>query len=103
MSMVTAIVSPTARPRPRMTAPAMPGPPLAKTTRVVSHFVAPSASAASRCESGTAASTSRTTAEMIGVIMMARMTPAVSSPVPVSTGPWKSGSHPKNFCSGGFR
>src|SRR5919202_1226281 len=76
MTIVTAIVSPTARPKPSMIAPAMPGAPLASTIRVVSHFVAPKASAASRCETGTAASTSRTTAVIIGVTMMASMQPA---------------------------
>ena len=83
MTIVTAIVSPIARPRPRMTAPAIPGAPFTNTTMVVSHFVAPSASAASRCVLGTAASTSRTTAEIIGVIMIAKITPPVSSPIPV--------------------
>src|SRR6266849_1307055 len=49
ITIVTAIVSPIARPRPRITAPAIPGAPFPKTTSVVSHLVAPTASAASRC------------------------------------------------------
>src|SRR5260370_1220843 len=61
--MVTAIVSPTARPRPRIMAPAMPGAPFTRTTKVVSHLVAPRASAASRCVFGTAERTSRAAAD----------------------------------------
>src|SRR5919206_1085294 len=70
ITIVTAIVSPSARPKPRITAPAIPGAPFTSTTRIISHLVAPRASAASRCEPGTAASTSRTTAEIIGVNMI---------------------------------
>ena len=100
MTIVTAIVSPTARPKPSMIAPAMPGAPPASTTRVVSQRVAPKASAASRCETGTAASTSRMTAETIGVTMIASMTPPVRSPRPVAV-PRKSGSQPNQLCKGG--
>jgi hypothetical protein len=39
---------------------------------------APSASAASRCDRGTASSTSRVTAEIYGSDMIARMSPAAN-------------------------
>src|SRR5207249_4648205 len=58
--------------------------------RVVSHRVAPSASAASRWVLGTATSTSRLTAVMNGTTMMARIIPAASIPTPYG-GPWNSG------------
>jgi hypothetical protein len=48
ITIVTAIVSPIARPSPRTTAPAIPDAAFPKTILVVSHLVAPSASAASR-------------------------------------------------------
>ena len=46
---------------------------------IVSHRVAPSASAASRCERGTAISTSRDTAAMYGSTMIERINPAAST------------------------
>src|SRR5439155_271820 len=61
--------------------------------RVVSHRVAPSASAASRWVLGTATSTSRLTAVMNGTTMMARIIPAASIPTPYG-GPWNSGRNP---------
>ncbi len=42
--------------------------------RIISQRVAPRASTASRCECGTAVITSRVSDEMMGRIMMARMT-----------------------------
>src|SRR3989441_2242048 len=93
--MVTAIVSPTARPRPRMMAPKIPARAYRRTaTRVVSHRVAPRLKAASRWLSGTARRASRDTAEMVGMIMIARMTPAVNLSVPMGF-PWKMGRNPK--------
>src|SRR5580698_937531 len=84
MTMVTAMVSPRARPRPRMTAPTMPMRALRRTPmRIISQRVAPSASTASRCEPGTAFITSRVSDEMMGRIMIARMTPAATNPRPV--------------------
>ena len=43
--------------------------------RIISQRVAPRASTASRCECGTAVITSRVSEEMMGRIMIARMTP----------------------------
>src|SRR5205809_476294 len=98
---VTAIVSPTARPRPRMTAPKIPARAYLRTaTRVVSHRVAPRLNAASRWLSGTARRASRETAEMVGMIMIARMTPAVNLSVPMAF-PWKMGKNPKTSCTTG--
>ena len=69
-----------------MTAPAMPMRELRSTPmRIISHRVAPSASAASRCEFGTARMMSRVSDEMIGRIIMARMIEAVSRPTPKLT------------------
>ena len=59
-------------------------------SQIISQRVAPSASAASRCERGTAMSTSRVTAEMYGSTMIARMQPAASMLGPYA-GPEKSG------------
>src|SRR5256712_1481967 len=93
--MVTAIVSPTARPRPRMIAPKIPARAYRRTAiRVVSHRVAPRLKAASRWLSGTARRASRDTAEMVGMIMTARSTPAVNLSVPMGF-PWKMGRNPK--------
>jgi hypothetical protein len=44
-------------------------------SQIISHRVAPSANAASRCDRGTASNTSRVTAEMYGRIITARMHP----------------------------
>src|SRR6266550_6118943 len=83
ITIVTAIVSPSARPRPRMIAPMRPARPYGSTAeRTVSQRVAPIASAASRCAVGTARSTSRDTAAMYGTIMIARMMPPASSELP---------------------
>ena len=61
---------------------------------MTSHLVAPNASAASRCERGTASSTSRVTAEMYGRHMIARMSPAASMLDPYA-GPENSGNTPR--------
>jgi len=47
-------------------------------SRTTSQRVAPSASAASRCDRGTAINTSRATAAMYGSTMIARISPAAS-------------------------
>ena len=79
MTIVTAIVSPSARARPRMIAPAMPPLAYGSTARwMVSQRVAPSASMPSRWVLGTARRISRETAVIVGRIMIARMTPATS-------------------------
>ena len=100
MTMVTAIVSPMARPSPRMTAPRIPARPLRSTpVRTISHRVAPSASTASRWWRGTATSTSRVIEAMIGMIMIAKMIPAASMPMP-NGGPVKSPVQPSDVGQG---
>ncbi len=69
--------------------------------RIISQRVAPSASTASRWLYGTAVITSRVSDEMIGRIMIARITPAASMPMP-KLGPEKSVVHPSVFASTGF-
>ena len=95
MTIVTAIVSPSARPSPRMTAPMIPERAYGRTAFVIiSQRVAPSASIASRCESGTAVMTSREIATMVGRIIRVRITPAVNRPTP-NGGPAKIGIQPR--------
>ena len=99
--MVTAMVSPRARPRPRMMPPTMPMRALRSTPmRIISQRVAPSASTASRWFCGTAVSTSRVIDAMIGTIMMARMMPAASMPMPY-IGPVKSPVQPRVLARNG--
>ncbi len=77
MSMVTAMVSPMARPRPRMTAEMIPVRAYGRTTPVMtSQRVSPSAIPASRWSVGTRMSDSRLNDAMIGVIMSARTSDA---------------------------
>ncbi len=77
MTIVTAIVSPNARPRPRIVAPKIPGMQCCPITiRSISHRVPPSDRTASFCRCGTVARTSRLTDRMNGMIMMERSTPA---------------------------
>jgi len=79
----TAIVSPSARPRPSMPAPTMPGRAVGSTpSRIVSYRVAPSAMAPSRVSVDTTLTTSRVTAVTMGRIMIARITPAVNRSPP---------------------
>ncbi len=68
--------------------------------RTASQRVAPSASAPSRSDDGTARSTSRLTEEMVGVIMMARMMPPVSMLKPLC-GPLNRGRKPNVLPSAG--
>src|SRR5699024_1478768 len=76
---VTAIVSPSARPRPSMTEEMMPARAKGKTViLIISHWVAPSARAASSCSLGVCRKISRQSAVMIGRIMTASTTPDVS-------------------------
>src|SRR5450631_619617 len=87
MMSATAIVSPTARPKPMMTAAATPLRLWGNTEpRIISQRVAPSASAASFCDAGHVAYTSRVIAVMIGVIMMATTIPAVMKLAPLGFG-----------------
>ena len=99
----TAMVSPMARPRPSMTAPTMP-PKLCGNTAplIISHLVAPSASAACLSEAGTVANTSRVIDVMMGTIMMATIRPAVMKLRPLLTGPNSepiTGTPPRCSCS----
>ena len=50
--------------------------------RIISQRVAPSASTPSRCSCGTALITSRVIDAIIGTIMIARIMPAASMPMP---------------------
>src|ERR1700722_19296288 len=83
MTMVTAIVSPSARAKARNTEPMMPVRAHGTTTcQVDSQRVAPIASAASRCSRGTLSKTSRDTEIMNGTTMMASTIPAARKPTP---------------------
>jgi|GEM_PF-3941951 len=99
--MATAMVSPSARPRPSIAPPMMPGRPNGSTAmRIISQRVAPSARAASRCDCGTWRNTSRVMAVMIGRIITASTMPALSMVRPVvDTGPANSGIQPKYVSS----
>ena len=82
MTIVTAIVSPTALPSPSNVAPNNPDLASDKIILDVSQRVAPSANAASRCAVGIAFRTSREIDVIIGRIMIARINPAASIPNP---------------------
>ena len=84
----TAIVSPIARPSPSSTAPTTPPWLCGQTApRIISRRVAPSAYAPSLSMAGTVAMTSRDSEVTIGVIMKARMMPAVKNEAPLVGGP----------------
>ena len=92
--MVTAIVSPSARASARKTEPMIPVRAYGTMTfHVDSHFVAPNASAASRCSVGTANRIPREMEMIKGTTMMARISPAAKKPIP-KAGPWKKGRKP---------
>src|SRR5258708_2378822 len=79
MTIVTASVAPSARPRARIVAPKIPARADGRITRhVVSHHVAPSATAFSFRPRGTARMTSRETAVSVGRIITARISAAVN-------------------------
>ena len=102
ISIVTAIVSPTARPNPRMDAPISPVFAYGNiASRNISHLVAPSMYAASRCCCGTAIKTSRDTAETVGIIIMASTTLAVSMSRPSGV-PEKNQTLSPNISFNGF-
>ena len=72
-----------------------PGRPKGRTAvRIISHFVAPSASAPSLCGVGVLANTSREIAVTIGRIMMANTRPMNAMVPPVMPVGPKTGSHP---------
>ncbi len=82
---VTAIVSPSARPRPSIAPLISPGRPYGSTaSRIISHRVEPSAHAASMFSCGVRANTSRPIAVTIGKIISASTTPPLKI-VPCST------------------
>ncbi len=81
MTNVTAIVSPSARPRPSMTPPITPTFVYGSTTfQTTSQVVAPMPYADSFSTGGTISNTSRITDAMNGITMIDRMTPAESGP-----------------------
>ena len=93
----TAIVSPSARPRPSIAPLTIPERPNGSTAmRIISQRVAPSASAASSCSRGVCRKTSRESAVMIGRIITASVMPTMNIVRPVAdTGPAKSGIQPR--------
>ena len=97
---VTAIVSPSARPRPSIAPLITDDLPNGRTViRIISQRVAPSASAPSWSLRGVCEKTSRATAETIGRIITVRTMPATSIVRPVTeAGPSKNGMKP-SFCS----
>ena len=96
-TMATTMVSPSARPRPSIAAEMMPGVPNGSTAVwIISHRVAPSASAASSCRRGVCRNTSRQTAVMIGSTITASTIATVRMVRPVpDTGGANSGNQPK--------
>jgi hypothetical protein len=100
MTIVTAIVSPSARPSARITAPRIPGLAASRATAIDSAWVAPSASDASRSVFGVARSTSREMETTVGTTMMPRMIPAFRMPIPKGA-PLKRGMNPRFAMSHG--
>ena len=102
MTIVTAIVSPRARPRPRIIAPKMPFARVGQSTamRVTSQRVAPRPYAASRWRSGTLRKISRETLVMMGRIITAMISDAARMLGPMN-GAWKKGVQPSVFWMGG--
>ncbi len=83
MTKVTAMVSPSARPRPSMMPPITPTFVYGSTTfQTTSHVVQPMPYADSLSTGGTISKTSRITDATNGMIMMDRMIPADSIPMP---------------------
>ena len=103
--MATAMVSPSARPRPSIVAETIPDLPKGSTAmRIISQRVAPSASAASSCSRGVWRKISRVREVMIGRIMIESTSEAVSSVRPVcdtepSAAGAKIGIQPNHFDS----
>src|ERR1700723_3317329 len=101
ITIVTAIVSPSARPSPKITDPIMPIRALRSTPiRSISQRVAPSASTASRWFTGTARITSLLIELITGKIMIARITLAVNIPTP-KFGATKRPVQPRYFSNTG--
>ena len=99
---VTAIASPSARPRPSSEAAVTPEAVVGRTTpRTTSQRVAPRALAPSCISRGTARKRSREIEAMIGMIMIVRIRLAVKTLAPVVCGGPKSGMKPSVSCSQG--
>ena len=96
----SAMVSPSARPRPSMTEAMMPGRPYGKTAvRIISHFVAPSASAASSLADGVCWNTSRDSEVTIGSTMIASTIEPSRTDLPYGPLLANTGSQPACVCS----
>src|SRR5258707_15527304 len=100
------MVSPSARPNPSMIPPTTPPFVYGSTTcQTTSQAVEPSAYADSFNTAGTISNTSRITEAMNGMTMMARIMPAVRTPIPIG-GPWNSapmiGTEPRVAFSNGW-
>src|SRR5262249_61817766 len=94
MSM-TAIVSPSARPRPSIEPLMRPGRPYGSTAiRIISQRVAPSAHAASMFCGGGRSNTSRLMAVMIGRVMIGRTTPPAENGPKATVSVFESGDPP---------
>ena len=93
ITMVTAMVSPSARPSPRITAPRMPGRATSTVSAMASARVAPSASADSRSARGMATRISREIDTIVGRIITPSTREALSMPMPKGA-PRKSGRNP---------
>ena len=84
MTICTAIVSPTARASPRMTAVKIPGSAVGiSTCQIVCQRVAPRATDASSREAGTERSASSEMLITVGRIMIPRINPAANRPNPI--------------------
>lgn len=95
INIVTAIVSPIARPSPSITALTMPEKAAGmRTCKIVSQRVAPSPREAWRKLEGIEIKASRDKAVMIGKVIIAKMTPAGNIPGPVGE-VLKNGTQPK--------
>ncbi len=96
----SAMVSPSARPRPSITAAMTPGRPYGSTAvRIISHRVAPRASAASSLAVGVCRNTSRESEVMIGSTMIASTREPSRIELPYGPSPPKIGIQPKYLFS----
>src|ERR1700728_2534282 len=92
-TMATAMVSPSARPRPSTAAPTRPAPTHGRVTlRAACESDMPRAIAPSRGSSGTPRIRSRAVDATIGITMIARIRPEVSRPWPFPGSPWQKPS-----------
>ena len=95
INIVTAIVSPRARPRPNTTAELIPEIEGERTASlIISYFVEPSAYEASFWWAGISSKIDLQIEEIVGTIMIDKISAAVKIPIP-KLGPWKIGRNPK--------